>query len=151
MTFFLTVPLCQALPLTSPIKASTFLTYPLEAITLKKPNSDQFTKWQTDYGYLNGIATANEISWTSTMREGVYPVKLANDTGRIDTAYILVRDPNSLVSREEFAYLLALFLPARTAVIDDPEIKKDLWSLPALRTCVAYGIFSYQPGDPLTP
>jgi len=139
--------LAHALSINQPILASTFLASPLEVVEIEL-NGYRHGRgaWKIDFGHALNLSNRNKINWTSTVREGVYPI--AN--GRMRT-YILVGFPTSTISREEFAYLLSLFMPAISFNWNAPDLSADHWSKPMLTTCLGAGIMQLYPNNTLRP
>ena len=139
--------LANALSINQPILASTFLASPLEVIEIELNGSGYgHGPWKIDFGHALNLNNRSKISWASTVREGVYPI----NNGRMKT-YILVGFPTSAISREEFAYLLSLFIPAKGFDWNAPDLPTDHWSKPMLTTCLGAGIMQLYPDNTLRP
>ncbi|MFC1478929.1 hypothetical protein ACFL57_05680, partial [Candidatus Margulisiibacteriota bacterium] len=146
--------LLLALPINQPIVASTFLAYPLETITIQAyQTAEERPEWSIPHGHILSVPGTGNISWASTIREGVYPIILKQSSKAEETAYIMVHNSSSTVSREEFAYLLALFLPPVNIDKESniPDLPDNHWAGPALKTCKAYEILKLYPDGLLRP
>ncbi|MFH1428660.1 MAG: S-layer homology domain-containing protein [Candidatus Margulisiibacteriota bacterium] len=142
-----------ALPINKPIVASTFLAYPLETITIRSSKPIGNAVWYAPHGHILSVPGTDNISWASTVREGVYPIILQQYSSITDNSYIIVHNASSTVSREEFAYLLALFLPPVITASESniPDLPENHWAGPALHACEAYGILELYPDGLLRP
>ena len=145
------LPFCfigYSLPIETDIKASSFFVYPLEEIELKAALENNSYNWKIPSGHLLS-KNGNSIIWSSTVKEGIYPIFLEG----VAPCYILSFRPNSLVSREQFAYLISLFLPKKRDVEnkDLNNISNDHWSNKALSLCMQRGIIQAYPDGSVDP
>jgi len=136
-----------ALPVKGPLQASSFLLYPLEAVRVHVQGARRKSvAWDIPHGHILSRPDTPKIVWTPTVREGIYPITAGNRT-----VYIIVHQPSSPVSREEFAYILSLFLPEKRIQTDLPDVPENHWSGPALLRCLAQGVFQLYPDGLLRP
>jgi hypothetical protein len=136
-----------ALPLNMPIEPENVIISPRQTTIISRSVSLDI-QVTASWGQLI-VSEASIINWYAPGRAGVYPMSV-NARGEKQDLHLLVFEPEQWVSREAFAYILSLFLPAGPAK-NVPDLSPGHWSRPALARCLELGVIRRYPDGRLWP